>query len=118
MEKVEQSTPSHPIKASSDGKDEVPKEATKSAKKNKSEKIGFNVNAVPAKDINPLTGKKLKKRSKEAYERRKARYLAVKQLDSRNKRAQAEFEANQKWLNSTPSASSSINNVAPTYSSF
>ena len=45
-----------------------------------------------ASGLNPITGKKLKKRSKEAYARRRARYLAVKKLDSRNNRAQEEFK--------------------------
>ena len=82
-------------------KSEEKKEKAKK-KKVKTEKIGFNVVALPKKDpeINPLTGKKLKKRSKEAYERRKARFLMVKNLDSRNKRAQAEFDANKRWMNS------------------
>lgn len=101
----------------------------KKQKRVKSEKIGFNVDGGANVDINPHTGKKLKKRSKEAYERRKARYLLVKKLDSRNKRQQGEFEANKRWMNSgkpsseafPPSVTSSYTpaaDPAPTYTSF
>ena len=73
--------------------------------KEKSTSKGFNLGKAP--DINPITGKKLKKRSKEAYERRRKRYLMVKKLDSRNKRAQEEFAANKEWISSANSTESS-----------
>lgn len=113
-----------PQKKKQGGSGDAPKSEAKKTKtrKEKSEKVGFNVEAVPKTDINPLTGKKLKKRSKEAYERRKARFLNVKNLDSRNKRAQAEFGANKKWLNSastgTNTSTTTAAEPAPTYTSF